>query len=70
MSTLEQHLEDYDIALIELVQAPFKATASVGRITELAERLKAARKNLADHIVACQTAHHHSKYELKTHGLP
>lgn len=70
MTSIEQHLEDYDQALMALIATTRTHPISVKKIDAMANKLKAARKTLADHITLCQTAHLHSQYELKTHGLP
>lgn len=66
MTPIEQHLEDYEMKLTTLICALVRG----GDINAIEKKLKTARKQLADHITLCQTAHHHSQYELKTHGLP
>ena len=70
MTPIEQHLEDYEQALMALISTTHTHPITVKKIDAMANKLKAARKKLADHITACQTAHFHSQYELKTHGLP
>ena len=64
MTPIEQHLEDYDQALMALIAATQTHPITVKKIDVMANKLKAARKKLADHITACQTAHSHSQYEL------
>ena len=69
MTPLEQHLEDYEAALLSLATA-IAQQHSAPTVRGLEKTLKIARKQLADHITLCQTAHYHPQYELKTHGLP
>ena len=70
MTPIEQHLEDYEQALMALIAATHTHPISVKKIDTMSDKLKAARKKLADHITLCQTAHTHGQYELRTHGLP
>jgi hypothetical protein len=69
MTPVEQHLEDYEAALLSLAVALAQQHSS-HTVKPLEKVLKIARKKLADHIALCQTAHTHSQYELRTHGLP
>lgn len=69
MTPIEQHLEDYEQALITLIVAVAQQHSPL-TLDAKTKKLIKARKQLADHITLCQTAHHHSQYELKTHGLP
>lgn len=69
MTPVEQHLEDYEVKLLDLVHSMIRGN-SLKALEAKELKLKTARKKLADHITLCQTAHHHSQYELKTHGLP
>lgn len=69
MTPIEQHLADYEHALLTLVVG-MQMCRRPKYLTACEQKVAAARKMLADHITACQTAHSHSQYELKTHGLP
>ncbi len=69
MTPIEQHLEEYETALLTLVTG-LQMCQKPKYILACKEKLDAARKKLANHITLCQTAHTHSQYELRTHGLP
>lgn len=69
MTPLEQHLEEYEAALLSLAVARAQQHSSP-TLRDLEKELNTARKALADHIALCQVVHNHPQYELKTHGLP
>ena len=69
MTPIEQHLKDYEHALLTLAKGMMDCKKPK-YLVACEQELATARKKLADHITLCQTAHHHSQYELKTHGLP
>lgn len=69
MTPIEQHLEEYEAALLNLAVARAQQHSSP-TLRALEKKLNTTRKALADHITLCQTAHQHSQYELRTHGLP
>jgi hypothetical protein len=69
VTPVEQHLEDYEAKLLDLVHSMIRGNSP--KALEAKElKLKTARKALADHIETVTQLHVHSQYELKTYGLP